>query len=46
MVRAGGEEAEKGNDIIEAALGRSKVAALTLWGIVALIAFLGKVKPF
>lgn len=45
MVRAGGEEAEKGNDIIKAALDRSKVAALTLWFIVALIAFLGKVKP-
>ena len=46
MVRAGGEEAEKGNDIISAALDRSKVAALTLWFQVALIAFLGKVKPF
>lgn len=46
MVRAGSAEAEKGNDIIEAALGRSKIAALALWGVVALIAFLGKVKPF
>ncbi|MDE0800823.1 MAG: hypothetical protein OSB02_08830 [Rhodospirillaceae bacterium] len=46
MVRAGGDEATKGNDIIEAASGRSKVAALMLWTIVAVIAFLGKVKPF
>lgn len=46
MVRAGGADAEKGNDIIEAALGRSRVAALMLWGVVAVIAFLGKVKPF
>jgi hypothetical protein len=46
MVRVGGDEAVKGNDIIEAALGRSKVAALTLWTVVAVIAFLGKVKPF
>jgi len=46
MVRQGGESAEKGNDIIEDALSRSKVAALTLWTLVALIAFLGKVKPF
>ena len=46
MVRAGGEEADKGNDIISAALGRSKVAALSLWFLVALIAFIGKVKPF
>lgn len=46
MVRAGGAEAEKGNDIIEAALARSRNAALVLWGVVALIAFLGKVKPF
>ena len=45
MVRKGGEEKEKGNDIIEDALSRSKVAALSLWGIVALIAFLGKVQP-
>lgn len=46
MVRAGGKEAEKGNDMIAAALLRSKRAALALWFIVALIAFLGKVKPF
>lgn len=46
MVRTGGAEAEKGNDIIEAALDRSKIAALMLWGVVAVIAFLGKVKPF
>jgi len=46
MVRAGGADAEKGNDIIEAALDRSRVAALMLWGVVAIIAFLGKVKPF
>ena len=46
MVRAGGDEAAKGNDIIEAASSRSKVAALMLWTIVAVIAFLGKVKPF
>ena len=46
MVRAGGDEATKGNDIIEAASKRSKVAALMLWTIVAVIAFLGKVKPF
>ncbi len=46
MVRAGGEEANKGNDMIEDALGRSKVAALILWTTVAVIAFLGKVKPF
>lgn len=46
MVRAGGEEANKGNDIIADALGRSKVAALILWTTVAVIAFLGKVKPF
>jgi len=46
MVRAGGEDVEKGNDIIEQALGRSKVAALVLWTLVAVIAFLGKVKPF
>ena len=46
MVRAGGEEADKGNDIIAAALAHSKVAALSLWFLVALIAFLGKVKPF
>lgn len=46
MVRAGGDEATKGNDIIEAALGRSKVAALILWTVVATVAFLGKVKPF
>ncbi|MFL2769391.1 MAG: hypothetical protein ACJZ9F_00130 [Rhodospirillaceae bacterium] len=46
MVRNGGEEAEKGNDIVAASLGRSKVAALALWFLVALIAFLGKVKPF
>lgn len=46
MVRTGSAEAEKGNDIIEAALDRSKVAALMLWGVVAVIAFLGKVKPF
>lgn len=46
MVRAGGDQAEKGNDIIEQALGRSKVAALVLWTLVAAIAFLGKVKPF
>ena len=45
MVRKGGEEKEKGNDIIADALSRSKVAALSLWGIVALIAFLGKVQP-
>ncbi len=46
MVRAGGDEVEKGNDIIYEALVRSKRAALTLWFLVALIAFLGKVKPF
>ena len=46
MVRAGGADAEKGNDMISAALDRSKIAALTLWFLVALIAFLGKVKPF
>lgn len=46
LVRAGGADADRGNDIIEAASARSKVAALTLWGIVALIAFLGQVKPF
>lgn len=46
MIRAGGEEAEKGNDMVAAALLRSKRAALVLWFIVALIAFIGKVKPF
>ena len=46
MIRAGGDEADKGNDIVSAALDRSKVAALFLWFIVALIAFIGKVKPF
>ncbi|MDG2243192.1 MAG: hypothetical protein P8L66_06820 [Rhodospirillaceae bacterium] len=46
MVRAGGDEATTGNDIIEAALDRSKVAAMVLWTVVAVIAFLGKVKPF
>ncbi len=46
MVRAGGDAATKGNDIIEAALDRSKVAAMILWTVVAVIAFLGKVKPF
>ncbi len=45
MIRDGGEKKDKGNDIIEDALSRSKVAALSLWGIVALIAFLGKVQP-
>ena len=46
MIRAGGDEADKGNDIVSAALDRSKVAALFLWFIVAVIAFIGKVKPF
>jgi hypothetical protein len=46
MVRQGGEAADKGNDIIEAALVRSRRAALVLWFGVALAAFLGKVKPF
>ena len=46
MVRQGGDAANKGNDIIEAALVRSRRAALVLWFGVALAAFLGKVKPF
>ncbi|MDX2145108.1 MAG: hypothetical protein SFV19_17265 [Rhodospirillaceae bacterium] len=46
MVRQGGDAANKGNDIIEAALIRSRRAALVLWFGVALAAFLGKVKPF
>jgi hypothetical protein len=46
MVRQGGDAADKGNDIIEAALARSRRAALVLWAGVALAAFLGKVKPF
>jgi hypothetical protein len=46
MVRQGGEAADKGNDIIAAALVRSRRAALVLWFGVALAAFLGKVKPF
>jgi hypothetical protein len=46
MVRQGGEMADKGNDIIEAALIRSRRAAMVLWFGVALAAFLGKVKPF
>jgi hypothetical protein len=46
LVRQGGEAADKGNTIIEAALARSRRAALVLWFGVALAAFLGKVKPF
>jgi hypothetical protein len=46
MVRQGGEAADKGNTIIEAALARSRRAALVLWFGVALAAFLGKIKPF
>ena len=46
MVRQGGEAADKGNTMIEQSLYRSQVAALFLWTGVALIAFLGKVKPF
>jgi hypothetical protein len=46
MIRQGGDQAVAGNDLIESALDRSKIAALLLWFIVALIAFLGKVKPF
>lgn len=45
MIRLGGDQKELGNDIIENALSRSKFAALTLWGLVAFIAFLGKVQP-
>jgi hypothetical protein len=46
MVRQGGEAADRGNSMIEAALVRSRRAALVLWAGVALAAFLGKVKPF
>ena len=46
MVRAGGADADAGNDLIEQASGKSKIAALTLWALVAIIAFLGNVKPF
>ena len=46
MIRSGGQQAIAGNDLIETALNRSKVAALLLWFTVAVIAFLGKVKPF
>jgi len=46
MVREGGEAADTGNDLITAALARSKPAAIALWTGVAIIAFLGKVKPF
>lgn len=46
MVRQGGEAADKGNTIIEQSLVRSRRAALLLWFLVALAAFLGKVKPF
>lgn len=46
MVRQGGDAADKGNTIIEAALARSRRAALVLWAGVAIAAFLGKVKPF
>ena len=43
MVRAG--DADAGNDLIEHASSKSKIAALTLWALVAIIAFLGNVKP-
>jgi hypothetical protein len=46
MIRQGGDAAEKGNDIIEQSLDRSRKVALVLWSGVALAAFLGKVKPF
>jgi hypothetical protein len=46
MVRQGGEATDKGNTIIEQSLVRSRRAALLLWLGVALIAFIGKVKPF
>ena len=46
MVRQGGETADKGNTIIEQSLVRSQRAAFLLWFGVALIAFLGKTKPF
>ena len=46
MVRQGGAAADEGNTIIERSLARSKRAALLLWLGVALIAFIGKVKPF
>jgi len=46
MVRQGGEAADKGNTIIEQSLVRSQRAAMLLWGGVALIAFIGKTKPF
>jgi hypothetical protein len=46
MVRQGGGSAEQGNTIIEQSLVRSRRAALLLWFGVALIAFIGKTKPF